>query len=289
MGSLLFQTDDVSQIAFIFFLIMIGGHLIGCLFFLLASRTHSIYRHPSINPDVDCAEKPRETYSVGYGDWGSLYSYSFKTGVYLCLSIDMEGYSDLENLFIVLITPIGALFNALIFSNIIVLVSRRSALETQHVEHSDKIRQAMITLALPSSLQLRILSYYTYERIHRSHATFNALFQGLNRQLNFELHLVLYYDLLTNVPLFKNAEPRLLRELVLVLKDVLFLPGDYVCRFGDEGREMYFIYEGECSVIGENMTTVYRKLQPGDYFGEVSILTNQKRTAFVRADLFCTF
>lgn len=73
-----------------------------------------------------------------------------------------------------------------------------------------------------------------------------------------------------------------------MLKDGLFLPGDYVCRFGDEGKEMYFIYKGECSVIGEDMTTVYKTLSSGDYFGELSLLTGQKRTAYVRADLFCT-
>eukprot|EP00397_Hematodinium_sp_SG-2012_P002932 GEMP01002940.1.p1 GENE.GEMP01002940.1~~GEMP01002940.1.p1 ORF type:complete len:813 (+),score=188.58 GEMP01002940.1:110-2548(+) len=127
-----------------------------------------------------------------------------------------------------------------------------------------------------------------YEKIHRSHATYNALFQGLNSQLNFELHLVLYYELLTNTPFFKEAQPKLLRELVLALNDVLFLPGDYVCRFGDEGKEMYFIYKGDCSVIHENMSTVLKTLHPGDYFGEISLLTNQKRTAFVRADFFCT-
>ena len=54
------------------------------------------------------------------------------------------------------------------------------------------VQQAMVTLGLSPALQLRIVSYFTYERLHRSHVTFDALFQRLSPQLRFELHLYLY-------------------------------------------------------------------------------------------------
>eukprot|EP00397_Hematodinium_sp_SG-2012_P001761 GEMP01001766.1.p1 GENE.GEMP01001766.1~~GEMP01001766.1.p1 ORF type:complete len:990 (+),score=211.45 GEMP01001766.1:110-3079(+) len=275
--------DGIFSILWLLIYVIFVGHLAGCFFFLFHSV--SLNRHPGLHgqgAENHCASESSSA------SLSLLYLYTLKTGVYLMLAIDIGGYSSWENLFIALISPVGALFNACVVSQIIIMVTRRSALDSEHTERTDNVRQAMATLALPSTLQLRVMSYYTYEKIHRSHATYNALFQGLNSQLNFELHLVLYYELLTNTPFFKEAQPKLLRELVLALNDVLFLPGDYVCRFGDEGKEMYFIYKGDCSVIHENMSTVLKTLHPGDYFGEISLLTNQKRTAFVRADFFCT-
>lgn len=96
----------------------------------------------------------------------------------------------------------------------------------------------MKTLGLAPALQLRIVSYFTYERLHRSHVTFDALFQRLSPQLRFELHLYLYSELISTTSLFRKTQPRVIREMVLVLQDIIFLPGDYICRMGDTGDSM---------------------------------------------------
>jgi len=175
----------------------------------------------------------------------------------------------------------------LVFSQIIVVISRRSTLETREIEEDNNTRQAMQTLGIPSSLQLRIFAHYTYERVHRGHGTVEQLLGGLSDQLNFELHLARHYRLVTAVPFFKSSHPYVLREIVLVLTDVIFLPGDWICRLGDEGKEMYFLHKGACSVLTEDMLTMLRQVIEGDYFGEISLLTGMQRTAYVRADTFC--
>ena len=115
----------------------------------------------------------------------------------------------------------------------------------------------MNTLGLSPALQLRIVSYFTYERLHRSHVTFDALFQRLSPQLRFELHLYLYSALIKNTSLFRKTQPRVIREMVLVLKDIIFLPGDYICRYGDSGDSMYFIVKGICTVLqGDNKSVL---------------------------------
>lgn len=50
------------------------------------------------------------------------------------------------------------------------------------------------------------------------------------------------------VQLFRNCSNSLLRDLVLQLKPVTFLPGDLVVRKQDVGHHMYIIKSGECCV-----------------------------------------
>jgi NADH dehydrogenase len=60
-----------------------------------------------------------------------------------------------------------------------------------------------------------------------------------------------------------------------------FEPGDIVFRQGDLGDNVYVIQSGECEVLrgGAILTT----LTPGEYFGEMALLSDKTRNATVRA------
>lgn len=271
--SIVFQ-KDARLIVRLISLVMLGGHCISCVYFAISWHSKMFKRHPYFQLG----------HPYGFVEY---YTYALRASVYLVVGTDVEGYSEMENTFIFFITPLGVMVNALVFSQIIVVISRRSTLETQEVEEDNNTRQAMQTLSIPSSLQLRIFAHYTYERVHRGHGTVDMLLGGLSDQLNFELHLARHYRLVTAVPFFRSSHPYVLREIVLVLTDVIFLPGDWICRLGEEGKEMYFLHKGACAVLTEDMLTMLRQVTEGDYFGEISLLTGMQRTAYVRADTFC--
>ena len=96
--------------------------------------------------------------------------------------------------------------------------------------------------------------------------------------------------------IFADCEAGLLVELVLKLQPQVYSPGDYICKKGDIGREMYIIKEGKLAVVADDGVTQFVVLSDGAYFGEISILgikgskAGNRRTANIRSvgysDLF---
>ena len=72
--------------------------------------------------------------------------------------------------------------------------------------------------------------------------------------------------------IFQDCEKGLLVDLVLKLKLQVFSPGDYVCRKGDVGKEMYIIKRGQLDVVAEDGVKVFVSLGDGVVFGELSIM-----------------
>ena len=52
--------------------------------------------------------------------------------------------------------------------------------------------------------------------------------------------------------------------------------GQYIFREGDKGNEMYYLLSGTVSILLDGL--VVRQLNPGEYFGEMALLTNATRS-----------
>jgi CRP-like cAMP-binding protein len=94
-------------------------------------------------------------------------------------------------------------------------------------------------------------------------------------------------SLLGRVPIFQGLEDRELERIAASMKERTFRSGDNVTTEGSGGVGFFIISDGEAkvSVGGEER----RRLGPGDYFGEVALLTDSPRTATIVAesDLHC--
>ena len=81
-------------------------------------------------------------------------------------------------------------------------------------------------------------------------------------------------DKATLVEMTKNAETK------------TYWPGDAVFEEGDAPDRFYIVTEGAAQVVRQlsnGELVVLTTLEPGDYFGEIGLLTEARRTASVRA------
>jgi len=84
-----------------------------------------------------------------------------------------------------------------------------------------------------------------------------------------------------------GSEPR--RELARLAKPRLFSQGEVIVRQGDESTELFLILRGETIVTLESaeVETEITRLTSGQFFGEMALVTGEKRKANVKASTDC--
>ncbi|XP_055342725.1 cyclic nucleotide-gated channel rod photoreceptor subunit alpha-like [Paramacrobiotus metropolitanus] len=145
-------------------------------------------------------------------------------------------------------------------------------------------------------LETRVVKWFDYIWSTKQDLDEESVLTLLPTKLKAEIARFVHFEVLKQVRLFHDVEDQFLEELVLKLKFEPFSPGDYICRKGDIGRQMYVVRRGKLSVVSDDGTKVFATLAAGTVFGELSILNipgsknGNRRTANVRAvgyaDLF---
>jgi hypothetical protein len=103
----------------------------------------------------------------------------------------------------------------------------------------------------------------------------------------------MYVEVVSNVPFFAGANVEFVKRVVLSLDDSVFLPGDFILVAGESGQEMFFLIQGLVVVMAPKPTgdpgPQVAELRPGPkaFFGEMALLTDAKRSAFIRANTYC--
>jgi CRP-like cAMP-binding protein len=86
-------------------------------------------------------------------------------------------------------------------------------------------------------------------------------------------------DILNKVPLFSGLSKRAMNEIAKIADEIDLPAGKELIREGDPGRQFFVLLDGEAEVRrkGRKVNT----LGAGDFFGEISLVTERPTTAAV--------
>ena len=93
-------------------------------------------------------------------------------------------------------------------------------------------------------------------------------------------------DLINTVPFLQNASTQFTTAVLTKLRFEVFLKGEFIVHAGAKGDKMYFIRTGVVEVINDD-AEVATTLSDGAHFGEICLLTDDRRVASIRAVTIC--
>ncbi|XP_038604229.1 cyclic nucleotide-gated olfactory channel [Tachyglossus aculeatus] len=205
--------------------------------------------------------------------------------------------SDAEYLFVIFDFLVGVLIFATIVGNVGSMISNMNATRAEFQAKIDAIKHYMHFRKVSKEMEAKVIKWFDYLWTNKKSVDEREVLKSLPDKLRAEIAINVHLATLKKVRIFQDCEAGLLVELVLKLQPQVFSPGDYICRKGDVGKEMYIIKEGKLAVVADDGVTQYALLLAGSCFGEISILNikgskmGNRRTANIRSlgysDLFC--
>ncbi|KAM6413503.1 cyclic nucleotide-gated channel alpha-2 [Rhynochetos jubatus] len=204
---------------------------------------------------------------------------------------------DEEYLFVIFDFLIGVLIFATIVGNMGSVISNMNATRAEFQAKIDAVKHYMQFCKVSKDMETKVIKWFDYLWTNKKAINEQEVLKNLPDKLRAEIAINVHLETLKKVRIFQDCEAGLLVELVLKFRLQVFSPGDYICRKGDIGKEMYIIKEGKLAVVADDGTTQYALLTAGSCFGEISILNikgskmGNRRTANIRSlgysDLFC--
>jgi voltage-gated potassium channel len=205
--------------------------------------------------------------TIGYGDYSP--------------SKDNNG----QIYFTILAQVLGVAFYAYVVGNIPVLIANANAARAAFDSRNEVIGEFMRIKQLPLDMQDRVRDYYQYLWESRKNVSDAEVLGTLPNALSVDVLVFLNNDILQKVEFFKGVKEIFIREVVGMLTTEAFTPGDYLIREGEFGTCMYFLTNGSVDVIvNDNKVAT---LGTGSPFGEMALVSGEKRNASIRANTYC--
>ncbi|KAK7891157.1 hypothetical protein WMY93_023120 [Mugilogobius chulae] len=170
------------------------------------------------------------------------------------------------------------------------VVGAATASQTYYRTCMDNTIKYMSSYRIPKDVQNRVKTWYNYTWQSQGMLDEQELLIQLPDKMRMDIAIDVNYSIVSKVPLFQGCDRQMIFDMLKSLRSVVYLPGDYVCKKGEVGREMYIIKAGEVQVVGgPDGKTVFVTLRAGSVFGEISLLAvggGNRRTANVIAHGF---
>jgi hypothetical protein len=215
-------------------------------------------------------------------------------GLYWCVTtIATIGYGDytpnhdsnVQIVYTIVVMIFGVGMYGYIIGNVSSLIANLDVARANYQKKMEEINEYLHTKKVPATLQTRVRDYYAYLWETQKSVSSVSIVEELPHTLSMEVLLFLNRAILEKVSLFKNANEIFIREVVQLLRPMVFLPDDYIIRQGEYGDCMYFLSNGEVEVVVNGVRVA--TLGQGSPFGETALIQGENRMASIRALSYC--
>uniref|UniRef100_A0A8C3REI7 Cyclic nucleotide gated channel subunit beta 3 n=1 Tax=Cyanoderma ruficeps TaxID=181631 RepID=A0A8C3REI7_9PASS len=208
--------------------------------------------------------------------------------------ITIGGLPEPQTLFEIIFQLLNYFMGVFVFSSLIGqmrdVIGAATAGQNYFRSCVDNTVSYMNTYSIPKLVQNRVRTWYEYTWDSQGMLDESELLEQMPTKMQLAVAIDVNFAIVNKVDLFKGCDTQMIYDMLLRLKSIVYLPGDFVCKKGEIGREMYIIKQGEVQVLGgPDGTKVLVTLRAGAVFGEISLLAaggGNRRTANVVAHGF---
>ncbi|CAM4502119.1 cyclic nucleotide-gated channel beta-3 [Caretta caretta] len=227
-----------------------------------------------------------------YDGKGNMYLRCYYWAVRTLITIG--GLAEPQTLFEIIFQLLNFFLGVFVFSSLIGqmrdVIGAATAGQNYYRASMDNTVSYMNTYTIPKVVQNRVRSWYEYTWDSQGMLDESELLEQMPAKMQLAIAIDVNFAIVNKVDLFKGCDTQMIYDMLLRLKSIVYLPGDFVCKKGEIGREMYIIKQGEVQVLGgPDGTKVLVTLRAGAVFGEISLLAasgGNRRTANVVAHGF---
>ncbi|KAL3663051.1 hypothetical protein V7S43_011992 [Phytophthora oleae] len=242
------RTTELRIFKLLYYTFMLS-HILGCIWFNFASGAAA----PSFSKDRSTAFGESRWFPSKELENGS-HTLQYMASLHWSFSLmSSSGSSDApsttwESLFSVITMTSGIFLFAYVIGNFTDIIELTSSEAREFNAKMSAICQMLDHFRMPGSLQKRVKTFLLFKRFHTITQE-RVLVHCLPPPLLTDIRLVFLKPMIEQVDFLAGMERSITRMLVSQFTQVLVARGEFVCKYGDKGSDMFFVFTGVLNVL----------------------------------------
>jgi hyperpolarization activated cyclic nucleotide-gated potassium channel 2 len=208
-------------------------------------------------------------------EWGARYIISIYWAMTTLSTVgfgDIHAHTSFEMVFAVMVEVCGGISFAILVGSLSSLLTTTSAASTIYHQKMDEVREFLRAKEIPRTERRQILAYYDHYWSEKTVFNEADILSNLPQNVQRDLIVRMYGDVVTNVPLFKALDDHTVAQICMMLRPIRVESNVNIVVQGEPSHEMYMLLQGEVSVSDGD--ELHGFLQPGAFFGELAVLVD---------------